>query len=352
MLRQTTSKRCFSSVFSSSNPRDNAAAFLLLREKQQDWNLPEMQLEQAAERIAADEVIYEVANNEHVLFAYSKLLFASQTPQERKRKLLLNSKPLASEMIGIRNRLKLVFGLDSITYEAASYHTFMDQHPEWKKNSNVVVNKRLADRLQPTANSANTFCSLSAPITLAYYLGQEVINLPVYLMQHAPPQLLEDLIWNKRGVNSHKFFNSIAGGTTAQLEDDITEVTAEALESKLRECNTPALVSQMRLPQSFLFDLDTYSYCDDGDGYQPSGGKAKHSMLLVGSRRTTENGNNTRFLLQNWWKDKPFVEVDAAFLKRYGAEVRFAKPATMNNSQVFAMEECAVECVALEAPEV
>ena len=37
-----------------------------------------------------------------------------------------------------------------------------------------------------------------------------------------------------------------------------------------------------------------------------------HAMVLVGVRK---NGNGPRYLLQNWWSKKPFVEVDADYLK-------------------------------------
>ena len=47
-----------------------------------------------------------------------------------------------------------------------------------------------------------------------------------------------------------------------------------------------------------------------------------HAMLIVGHRK---EGEGDRFLLQNWWRKKPFVEVDAAYLEACGATIRAVK---------------------------
>lgn len=46
-----------------------------------------------------------------------------------------------------------------------------------------------------------------------------------------------------------------------------------------------------------------------------------HAMVLVGYRKT-EAGQD-RFLLQSWWKAKPFIEVDAPYLEQRGASLIF-----------------------------
>ena len=45
-----------------------------------------------------------------------------------------------------------------------------------------------------------------------------------------------------------------------------------------------------------------------------------HVMLLVGVR---QEGCEKRYLLQNWWKNKPFVEVDSKYLASFGDTVYF-----------------------------
>lgn len=47
----------------------------------------------------------------------------------------------------------------------------------------------------------------------------------------------------------------------------------------------------------------------------------RHAMALVGHR--TSAGGKSFFLLQNWWKDKQFVEVDIDYLSACGAYIRF-----------------------------
>ena len=47
-----------------------------------------------------------------------------------------------------------------------------------------------------------------------------------------------------------------------------------------------------------------------------------HAMVLVGARK---EGGKHYFLLQNWWKQKQFVEVDVDCLKSRGATVYFVE---------------------------
>lgn len=48
-----------------------------------------------------------------------------------------------------------------------------------------------------------------------------------------------------------------------------------------------------------------------------------HAMALVG-HRMDQNGTEY-YLLQNWWKEKQFVEIDAEYLMRSGASIYFIK---------------------------
>lgn len=48
-----------------------------------------------------------------------------------------------------------------------------------------------------------------------------------------------------------------------------------------------------------------------------------HAMALVG-HRMDQNGTEY-YLLQNWWKEKQCVEIDAEYLMRSGASINFIK---------------------------
>ena len=47
-------------------------------------------------------------------------------------------------------------------------------------------------------------------------------------------------------------------------------------------------------------------------------------MVLIGCR-TDEASGRKLYLLQNWWKNKQFVEVDAEYLKQCGVTMYFVE---------------------------
>jgi hypothetical protein len=49
-----------------------------------------------------------------------------------------------------------------------------------------------------------------------------------------------------------------------------------------------------------------------------------HAMVLVG-HRYEKCKNKLYFLLQNWWKNKQFIEVDEDYLEISGANITFIK---------------------------
>lgn len=314
----------FHSLFASSSPQ-TASAFLLLRDRQAEWNLTDSQVQQSAELIAHDLALPLCLSNELVLFAYAKRLFAGLDQRERTHKLFGVDRPATTEAITHRNRLQLVVdGYEVDTCNPSTLSALVERRPGYSGVRGV------SDRLQ----LANTCCSLAAPIMWSLYLqGGEPINLPVHLRRSGSATLLERLVFHRRGVDSRQFFGEVC----PQVPITDTLVLAKggepALQAKLTEYNhLPCMVSRLRIPQSVLFDED-----EDGDCYlgasAGSSGPKMHSTLLVGS-------SGDRYVLQNWWKSRPFLEVDYAFLERHGAHVHFARPlpGAVSSSSVLAVE--------------
>lgn len=78
----------------------------------------------------------------------------------------------------------------------------------------------------------------------------------------------------------------------------------------------PGLVSGFEVHQDFA-NFTTHHH---HNGIHLGSYIGNHAMALVGHR----SANGTQyFLLQNWWKEKQFVEVDASYLKHSGASVWF-----------------------------
>lgn len=91
----------------------------------------------------------------------------------------------------------------------------------------------------------------------------------------------------------------------------------------------PGLVSGFKVFDDFLTE-GKYSYIGQPHGhrYRPrdrisdevGGYTETHSMVAVGYREA----NGTKyFLLQNWWQNKQFVEVDKEYLTRCGGVMYF-----------------------------
>jgi hypothetical protein len=80
----------------------------------------------------------------------------------------------------------------------------------------------------------------------------------------------------------------------------------------------PALVSKFAVfPHFRNSTLTSFSEVKSGEtliGY--------HAMVLVGYREDEEL-KETYFLLQNWWKDRYFIEVSASYLEEVQADVVF-----------------------------
>ena len=143
-----------------------------------------------------------------------------------------------------------------------------------------------------------------------------MLNVAEYLKKFMSADRLYDHIWKDEGGDSFHFLKSILKtrprpGTTNTLVDR-TLVTADLVSLMLKY--GPALVSGFAVSQDFT--SSAWQHLGEND-QQPIG---YHAMVLVGYRTV---GWEKRFLLQNWWGEKPYVEVDLQYLVSSEASVRF-----------------------------
>jgi hypothetical protein len=86
----------------------------------------------------------------------------------------------------------------------------------------------------------------------------------------------------------------------------------------------PVLLSRVRVTESLIDDAQ-FSLTGKSHMFEAGGGGARewcrHAMTLVGVRDVEVGGK--RFLVQNWWKGKQFLEVYCAFVHRCGALASF-----------------------------
>jgi len=111
---------------------------------------------------------------------------------------------------------------------------------------------------------------------------------------------LEDHIFNDYGGSSEIMLKFILEPNSA-ISNLIPQI-----ETTLKEYG-PLLVSRFEVYEDFYNDsIHSYSGRPQGNYI------GLHAMVLIGIRH--EN-NSTSYLLQNWWKQKQFVEVDHVYLK-------------------------------------
>ncbi len=142
------------------------------------------------------------------------------------------------------------------------------------------------------------------------------VDLTRYALFHGSPEDIWGFVKGTLGVNSRDALRFWTGSSSGDLRYfQVEDRSAAELESCLRT-HGPGLLSQVRVTDTLL---DGVSFCLTGrEGHSLQ--QWRHTMVLVGVR-TSSTGS--RFLVQNWWDHKQFVEVDWCYLCHCEAEVTF-----------------------------
>ena len=98
----------------------------------------------------------------------------------------------------------------------------------------------------------------------------------------------------------------------------------------------PALVSGFAVAKEFI-GIDWQHLGE----YKVKKFEGRHAMALVGYRIVD---GKKRYLLQNWWKDKPYVEVDVDYLLSSKATIHFIKEKQIEMGDYPVSLETLVEC--------
>lgn len=205
---------------------------------------------------------------------------------------------------------------------ASSFDLFVSKHPQWAKGTSWVL-----FRDHPLLESKNAYvertqlsrnCYLHAPVVFQHYLvsmsSQEktgMVDISWYLRKHMDSESLKN----------HIFFNS--GGHSVELLRNLLQLsnheTFEKPDVKSTEIPEmmhkygPVLVSSMEIWSCF-YDQSKQVYT----GLPMGKTNGFHALVLVGYRF---EGTKIRYLLQNWWKDKAFVECDVDYLRACGVSL-------------------------------
>ena len=89
-------------------------------------------------------------------------------------------------------------------------------------------------------------------------------------------------------------------------DSEVLEIPTECISRETFEKYGPGLLCTFDVHDDF-FDADVFSYMDC-----PTGNfRGHHCMVVLGVRN---EGESRIFLLQNWWRDKQFVEVSEDYM--------------------------------------
>jgi hypothetical protein len=147
-------------------------------------------------------------------------------------------------------------------------------------------------------------------------------------------------IWDNEGGDSRAFLEKIL---LPDPEPVLSSCDAMANLRAAMNLYGPGLVQGFKVEASFA---DSSNWQHLGVRAGPSTGL--HAMVLVGHRK---EGNSDRYLLQNWWKSKPFVEVDSQYLESCGVVIHFVKTPQPDMGAFPVNAHDHVECELLDAPE-
>ncbi|CAE7840620.1 unnamed protein product [Symbiodinium sp. CCMP2592] len=307
--------------------------------KAEDWNLSMLDIEAGAQLMRSDRQSLPTELDERgtiLLFLYAKGVLRQEVSEARKAKLaaLLLPDDIYEESKQRLRRLVLEGEhSQSVLDDSNSFTRLLNLLPSWRDNLSYVafrddgrISCGLLERVQLSG-----LCYMHAPVVLQAYLvamqatgTSKMLDLADYIRKYRTAKELEDHIFRDEGGSSQAFLREILSNSSGVVDFScrslVDEIVGQAIikriVSNLKEFG-PALVSGFMVTENFL-DAKIHQYF----GQDNSNEVGLHAMVLVGHRK---DGGQDRFLLQNWWSDKGFIEVDAEYLAGQRASLVFVQ---------------------------
>ena len=202
---------------------------------------------------------------------------------------------------------------NQIPLNVQTFDGFCDRVPEWSSPETSYVFQRDDPRVSKKdvlcqRAQLSGLCYIHGPDMLQHYLvsintntSAPMIDISKLIRKSYNAKQLEDHIFNDKGGSSHTMLKSIL-----EPGSIISSSKLPLIEQDLKEFG-PILVSGFEVFEDFhKAELSSYH------GNPVGKFLGLHAMIIIGSR-TKENKNF--YLLQNWWKQMQFVEVDEVYLK-------------------------------------
>ena len=140
----------------------------------------------------------------------------------------------------------------------------------------------------------------------------EMIDLTAYILEYFNGRAMEQYIFHDNGGDSKTALQGFLQPGSIMSAYNVQEAPAA-----LQQFG-PGLVAAFEVYDDFTDHQVRHHYGQHKGSY-----KGSHAMALVGSR--VGDDGKLYLLLQNWWSDKQFVEVDADYFEACGAVLHFIK---------------------------
>jgi hypothetical protein len=321
-----------------------------------EWKLETSDIERAEKLFAQDYGTENTNPTKLLLFLYAKGILPAKSSVVRKAEFQEILAAETTESKKALERLTTIVEKGETTptrfkMEADSvFDDFVTKHKEWKAEDSFVVfrdhqnlkgkSHALVERFQKSG-----LCYMHACVVVQHYLvamnnDKEVpmLNMAEYLKKFMSGDRLYQHIWNNRGGDSLDFLenilkekpgvDSIASRQTDTLRNDDLDILLKAY--------GPGLVSGFCVAKNFTGD--DWKHLGK---YKVEKFEGRHAMVLVGYRIVD---GKKRYLLQNWWKSKPYVEVDVDYLLSSKATIHFIKEKQLEMGDYPTNLEALVEC--------
>eukprot|EP00051_Salpingoeca_urceolata_P008209 m.104233 g.104233 ORF g.104233 m.104233 type:complete len:331 (+) comp15634_c0_seq1:345-1337(+) len=167
-------------------------------------------------------------------------------------------------------------------------------------------------------------CYMHAPAVAQYYniwfhalrnnntnTKHSMLDLAKYIRNHFSPAQLSRHIFDNDGDDSRLFLDAILQPGSFTIASGLAEIG-----DNLHRYG-PGLVSLFKVYNDFHDNHSQHHHAGTPRGKEVG----HHAMVVLAVRQDPEGKRH--FLLQNWWGQKQFVEVDEEYMKRCGATVYF-----------------------------
>jgi hypothetical protein len=293
-------------------------------------------------------------------FLFEKKVFIDEHNRSFKFKSVLNPKNALQWKKKFEQSQKRLFQITSedgdktfkdLPGDVMSFEQFCKEVPAWgdPNNSYVCFRDDLAMKdsiVQRVQRSG--LCYMHAPVVLQHYLVSKgtsaktgMVNISKYIHDKFTSIELENHIFRNDGGSSTRMLENIL-----MKGSEISTGSPELIhfESTLKQYG-PHLVSQFRVYDDFQ-SSEKWMY----SGVPTGEVKGQHAMVLIGMRK--ESGQ-LKFLLQNWWSRKQFVEVDYDYLSACEAYISYVETPQMQIPDEFPITTLFfAECMDLDQEDV